>query len=266
VSGAGALDQGTIERLVAGVLHRWDARAADTLATHGEAALLRQEARRIAATLALLDAAAPPARVLEIGTGYLTLAVSIRRRFPAARLVGVEHPGRSYVWTAEYRAACAAAGIRLVTTDLARAGLPFRAGAFDAAFFAEVVEHLPPDAVPAVLADLARVLRPGGALVLTTPNLAAWTNRELVLRGHSPQQSPARMIDGTYPHLRLYTMAELAALLDAAGFAVAARGYFDRVPVGVSPARRALTAALAPARAVWPALRETCALRAERRA
>ena len=46
--------------------------------------------------------------------------------------------------------------------------LPFRDAAFDALFAGELIEHLP-DPRPA-LAEFRRVLRPGGALILTTPN------------------------------------------------------------------------------------------------
>jgi hypothetical protein len=57
-----------------------------------------------------------------------------------------------------------------------------------------------------------RVLRPGGVLLLSTPNLAAWFNRSLVLLGVQPVFSevslrrvygrPGREVAG---HLRLFT-------------------------------------------------------------
>jgi SAM-dependent methyltransferase len=45
--------------------------------------------------------------------------------------------------------------------------LPFAAGSFDAALCTEVLEHVPDDR--ALLAELARVLKPGGVLVVTVP-------------------------------------------------------------------------------------------------
>jgi len=253
------------ERAVAAALREalraWDRWSAESLEAHGSRALVRQEARRLVCTVALLAGHRAPRRILEIGTGYLTLASMLRRAFPDATLVGVEHPGRPYLWTAGYAKRLAEDAVVIVAADVER-GLPFADGAFDAVAFAEVIEHLPPNVIPTALGEIRRVLADGGALALTTPNLASWTNRELVLRGHSPMQSPARVIDGTYAHLRLYTAAELQTLLGGAGFTVERATHFDQRPVGSSPTRRLLAALTAPARRLCPALRATCAIRA----
>jgi len=258
-----SVDEARIAAALRETFQTWDEPSADSAAEHGDAALVRQEAHRLRVTMSLLGDP-PPARVLEIGTGYLTLAVALRRTFTRARITGVEHPDRAYVFASAYGKRLAEETITLVAADLAAGGLPFHDSAFDSVLFAEVVEHLPPNAVPGVLHDIARVLAPGGRLVITTPNLASWTNRELVMRGHSPQQSPARAIDGTFGHLRLYTMAELVRLLEGAGLHVRRQEFFDQVPVGISPLRRALGVGLGPARWRWPALRDTCAVVAER--
>ena len=256
------MNEARIAALLRERLRAWDEWSARSFAEHGSGTLVRQEAYRIARVLALLDAA--PRRLLEIGTGYLTLAVTLRRVFPRATVAGVDHPGRAYVFVPAYRKALEAARIVFAAADLVVDGLPFRTRVFDTVVFAEVVEHLPPNAVPDVLAEIGRVLVEGGVFVLTTPNLASWTNRELVLRGHSPQQSPLRAIGGTYAHLRLYTMAELVELCEAAGFRVTRRAFVDQAAVGISPLRRGLRAVLAPARRAWPALRDTCVIQAVR--
>jgi SAM-dependent methyltransferase len=215
-------------------------------------------------TMAFADDLAEPGRILEIGTGYLSTAVTLRRRFPTSQLIGLEHPRRTYLRREEYRACAETERIALVAADLVGSGCPFKDGAFNLAVCAEVIEHVPPDAVPRLLAGLARVLSPGGHLLLTTPNLAAWDNRELVLRGHSPQQMPSVMIDGTHGHLRLYTMAELRALVAEVGLTVERWGYIDQVPVGRSWLRRLLRGAAWPMRMLRPPLRDTCVLRAVR--
>lgn len=49
-------------------------------------------------------------------------------------------------------------------------GLPLAEGRVGGAFLIEVLEHLPEPARPGLLGELHRVVRPGGTLVLTTPN------------------------------------------------------------------------------------------------
>jgi SAM-dependent methyltransferase len=85
--------------------------------------------------------------------------------------------------------------------------LPFRDGAFDALFAGELIEHLG-DPAPAV-ADFHRVLKPGGTLILTTPNRLRLAN--LVDRSDRPY-SP--------DHLSELSYDEVAALLRAGGFEI----------------------------------------------
>ena len=264
MSASGRMDENAIAALLAKMFRGWDRWGIESCATHGAEVLIRQEASRLAQTVALLDDGPEPRRLVEIGTGYLALAITLRHQFPEAEMIGVEHPRRPYVWLPEYRARLTEERIRLIAADLVGSGLPFRSQTFDVAVFAEVVEHLPPHALPSALAEISRILAPRGVLVLTTPNLAAWSNRELLLRGHSPQQSPSRIIDGTYGHLRLYTMAELVALLEESGFKVVRRTFIDQVAVGISLIRRVLRALLWPARVLCPSLRDTCMVRAVR--
>lgn len=76
--------------------------------------------------------------------------------------------------------------------------LPFRDGAFDAVFCSQVLEHERRPA--ALMAELRRVLRDGGALVLTAPHLS-------------------RLHDAPHDYYR-FTSYGLRALAEDAGFAV----------------------------------------------
>jgi len=60
---------------------------------------------------------------------------------------------------------------RLVQGDACR--LPFPDGAFECVVCSEVIEHIPREAGDP-LAELTRVLKPGGTLVLGTPDYATW--------------------------------------------------------------------------------------------
>jgi SAM-dependent methyltransferase len=105
----------------------------------------------------------------------------------------------------------------------------FAGKAFDVIFCGEVIEHLfSPDAL---MSDLRDVLRPGGILILSTPNLAYWVNRLLLLIGISPLfvENSSRYKLGrrfrflgqrnaTQGHIRLFTFRAARDLLDLHGF------------------------------------------------
>lgn len=111
-------------------------------------------------------------------------------------------------------AALAAARSRLPESALVRCdlegALPFKQGRFDLLLLSEIVEHVA--ALPPLLAECRRVLKPGGALVLTTPNL--WDLRRAVAALGGPVWSGDR--DPT--HVNLQTPRRLARSLREAGF------------------------------------------------
>lgn len=92
-----------------------------------------------------------------------------------ARAVGVE------IEAAKLRAAArSGAGAGLSRGDLQR--LPFPDGAFDLALVNEVLEHVPDDLV--ALREVHRVLRPGGRVVVLSPNrLYPFETHGVFLRG-----------------------------------------------------------------------------------
>ncbi len=52
----------------------------------------------------------------------------------------------------------------------AASDLPFRSGSFDRVYCFDLVEHIPD--VPKLMAELHRVLRPGGTVLITTPHFS----------------------------------------------------------------------------------------------
>jgi len=48
--------------------------------------------------------------------------------------------------------------------------IPYADGGFDVVNFMEVIEHVPISAAPKLVAEIARVLAPGGRLLISTPN------------------------------------------------------------------------------------------------
>ncbi len=96
-------------------------------------------------------------------------------------------------------------GLDVYPGDLAAAGFPD--GAFDAVTLWDVVEHLHDP--QAVLSEVRRILRPGGALVLRTPSVDSLDAR--VFGSYWAGLDSPR-------HIAVFSCRTLARLLAAAGF------------------------------------------------
>ena len=74
------------------------------------------------------------------------------------------------------------------------------------------LEHLPDPAAGLVRATAW--CRPGGAVLVSVPNVAHWQARLTILRGHWPRDDSGTFDAG---HLRWFTHRSLRALLEAGG-------------------------------------------------
>lgn len=91
--------------------------------------------------------------------------------------------------------------------------LPYPADFFAAVTMLAVIEHLEAATSEALLAEIHRVLQPGGRLVLTTP--AAWTDRLLRAMARARLLSPVEISD----HKQVFTPDLLRRQLQGADFA-----------------------------------------------
>jgi SAM-dependent methyltransferase len=92
--------------------------------------------------------------------------------------------------------------------------LPFADGEFDRVVAAEVLEHVPHDT--AAIAELARVLRPGGTMAVTVP-------RWLPERVCWALSDAYHQVEGG--HVRIYTESELAGKLQQSGLRLEGRAF-----------------------------------------
>ncbi|OFW27742.1 MAG: hypothetical protein A3H97_09050 [Acidobacteria bacterium RIFCSPLOWO2_02_FULL_65_29] len=104
---------------------------------------------------------APGEQLLDVGCGTATLSVELSRRFPQARVVGLDADGAAL---AIARTKAAGAGVQLDLEQAFADRMPFTSGSFDAAVSSLFFHHLRRDAKRAVLAEIFRVLKPGGSL------------------------------------------------------------------------------------------------------
>jgi SAM-dependent methyltransferase len=84
--------------------------------------------------------------------------------------------------------------------------LPFADGEFDRVVAAEVLEHIPDD--EAAIAELARVLRPGGTMAVTVPR---WLPERICWA----LSEEYHQVEGG--HVRIYTGADLVGKLERSG-------------------------------------------------
>jgi 2-polyprenyl-3-methyl-5-hydroxy-6-metoxy-1,4-benzoquinol methylase len=147
-------------------------------------------------------------RLLDIGCwpGYLSLyfqrkgwkvsAIDLRpERIPAVRDGGVE----------------------LVGHDLnANPTLPFPEGHFDTILFTEVFEHLDPASFPELFAGIESCLKPGGRVILSTPNRLA-LNKSLFIPN---RWSEPEVDEDGHGHWKEYRLAEVRDCFEGTGLTV----------------------------------------------
>jgi SAM-dependent methyltransferase len=92
-------------------------------------------------------------------------------------------------------------------------GLPYPDGVFDWIVFTEVLEHLDPRLSARHFSEFRRILKPGGHLVLTTPNRYSLNGANL-----NPFRSNASQVDAEgHGHWKEYKLAEVIGLVSGAG-------------------------------------------------
>lgn len=108
----------------------------------------------------LMEFAQP--RVADIGCGKGRFARIVKERWPGAHVIAVD--------LAEAMLAHVPSNIERAAASMT--ALPLAAGSVDAAYATESLEHAVD--IPAAVAELARIVKPGGRIVIIDKNAEAW--------------------------------------------------------------------------------------------
>ncbi len=153
----------------------------------------------------------PGDRLLDLGCGFGRHAFEAARR--GARVVACD------MSDAELKEVRATFGAMAQAGQVAEEGctgavngdavhLPFADASFDRVIASEVMEHIPSDA--AAMAELTRVLRPGGTIAVTVP---AWLPEKVCWWLSDEYHAP--FVEGG--HVRIYSEDQLRGRMRAAG-------------------------------------------------
>jgi SAM-dependent methyltransferase len=158
-------------------------------------------------------------RLLDVGAQFGALAIYATELGWRAAAVDFG------MYAKAFREAVADRGVDYRECDLGREPLPFADDSFDFAAYTDVIEHHP-FSPKRVLAEIHRILVPGGRLILATPNHASLYNRIKLLFGASVNDNfdyffntdaDAETYDG---HHREFTRAEIRSALEQTDFHV----------------------------------------------
>ena len=180
---------------------------------------------RLEKTLSIIPPGGPEDRILEMGS-YLQITPALATRLGYGEVRGC------YYGTAgvtKHREAISSNGEQFACDidlfDAEKDRFPYPDRHFTTVLCCELLEHLVDDPMR-MMAEINRILKPNGHLVLTTPNISSLRAIAAVLHGYSPGFFPAYIRppkDGEEPearHNREYTPREINLLLLDSGFEV----------------------------------------------
>jgi len=191
---------------------------------------------RLERTLALTPPGGSGDRVLEMGA-YLQITPALKTRLGYGEVRGCYYGPAGHM---DHRSVTSESGEEFCCDvdlfDAEKDRFPYEDGSFSTVLCCELIEHLPSDPMH-MMCEINRILKPGGALVLTTPNIASARAISAILQGFHPMLFPAYIRpnpDGETEarHNREYSPREIKDLLENSGFEVAAleTGPFREVP------------------------------------
>jgi len=161
-------------------------------------------------------AASANASILDLGSSRVWLPFFQELLGYRRIVLNTSYPDAGFVSESLKVEGARPANVSMEVFDVEREEFPFDDESFDVVTCLEVLEHLAIDPM-AMMAEVSRVLKPGGHLVLSSPNAVRTANVVNILLGEQPcGWNPYNGFD-TNRHNREYTPCEIDRLFGAAG-------------------------------------------------
>lgn len=179
----------------------------------------RTHRKRIGRTLSvLLDEQPTKGKLLEIGTSQV-IPLALKEFVPDLQVHVTEYDlskpatGKKSMAIGEHKRSCPVYRINIEDT-----AIPVEDDTFDYVLCTEVLEHMEKDPM-FMMAEINRVLKPGGTLILTTPNVVSASGITAMLEGKEPYFYMHYRRAGTLDrHNYEYSLASVSEVLRASGF------------------------------------------------
>ncbi|HEY3841589.1 MAG TPA: glycosyltransferase [Bryobacteraceae bacterium] len=179
---------------------------------------------RLLKTLEMIPPGGPEDAILEMGI-YFQITPSLKSRLGYGRVFGCYYGEagnseiKTVVSTDGQEFACPVAYF-----DAEKDRFPYEDDTFSTVLCCELIEHLFHDPM-FMMSEINRILKPGGHLVLTTPNIASFRALSAILNGYhpgffSPYIKPGGAHNDHPRHNREYTPDDIYHLFECAGLEV----------------------------------------------
>jgi glycosyltransferase involved in cell wall biosynthesis/SAM-dependent methyltransferase len=177
---------------------------------------------RLAKTLAITPPGAPDKTVLEMGS-YLQITPALKTKLGYGVVRGCYYGELGQIDRKSVRSEDGETfECEVDLFDAEKDTFPYADESFDTVLCCELIEHLPTDPMH-MMSEINRILKPGGHLVLTTPNIVSMRAISAILQGYHPGFFPA-YIQPAEPgaevearHAREYAPREITLLFRDAG-------------------------------------------------
>jgi glycosyltransferase involved in cell wall biosynthesis/SAM-dependent methyltransferase len=179
---------------------------------------------RLVKTLSITPPGGPCDRVLEMGA-YLQITPALRTKLGYGEVRGCYY---GELGRRDHRTVVSTEGepfeCDIDLFDAEKDRFPYPGEYFSTVLCGELIEHLFEDPMH-LMSEVNRILKPGGHLVLTTPNIASLRGIAAILQGYHPGLfhsyiKPAESGHVDPRHNREYTPREIHQLMENSGFEV----------------------------------------------